>query len=137
LRKSLRGTDRSTVHFYQYGISAIASVVLILIAQEKPITHLSFWPVFAIVLLSILSLIMGQFLLFGFSHFNINTGSVILSTQIFFAIILAWLFFRNQPTTPEIVGCLLVVIASSITMFDFGKLSRFFKKETLVKQSVE
>jgi len=131
LRKSLKGTDRNTVLFYQYGVSAIASVCLIFIIGEKAITHLSFWPIFAIILLSVLTLIMGKLLLFGFSHFNINTGSVLLSTQIFFAIILAWIFFQDKPTIAEIIGCSLVILASSFTLIDTRKLFQFKKEKAL------
>jgi drug/metabolite transporter (DMT)-like permease len=134
VRKSLKGTDRNTVVFYQYGVSAVASILLVVITKEKAITHISFWPVFSIILLSILTLGMGKLLLFGFSHFNINVGSVLLSAQIFFAIILGWLFFRDEPTGSEIAGCALVVLATALTMASTKKGFSLKRKKITIEK---
>lgn len=50
-------------------------------------------------------------LLFGFQKFDLNLGSVVLASELFFSLIIGWLFFREIPTPNETVGGGLIALA--------------------------
>lgn len=59
-----------------------------------------------------LSLVGVSFLtLIGFQNFDLNLGTIILSSELFFATIFAFLFFHEKPTVTELIGGLLIILA--------------------------
>lgn len=63
-----------------------------------------------------LSLVAISYLtLVGFSNFDLNLGTIVLSTELFFAALLGYLIFKEAATLPQIVGGILLLLASGIT----------------------
>ncbi len=59
-----------------------------------------------------LMLVAVQFLtLVGFKNFDLNLGTIIISSELFFAGIFAYLFFREVPTLNELIGSLVIISA--------------------------
>lgn len=51
----------------------------------------------------------------GFEHFDLNLGTIVMSSELFFAALFAWLVFGEAVTILELIGSLFIVIASGLT----------------------
>ena len=49
--------------------------------------------------------------LYGFQHFDLNLGTIAISTEVVFATLLGWLVFAEVPRTFDIYGGLFIVLA--------------------------
>jgi len=110
VRKQLRSTDRNVVVMYQYAIAGVLTLPLLFFTSHN-IKTVSIWAMVAMVLYAIASLAFGKLLLHGFSHFDVNIGGVILAMQIFFGMLLGFIFFHEVPTTNEFFGSILIFLA--------------------------
>lgn len=61
-----------------------------------------------------LLVILNYLLLIGFQNFDLSLGSVILSLELLFALIFGIIFFKEFPTTKELLGGLLILLANII-----------------------
>lgn len=122
LRKSLKGVERHKLLFYQFGIGAIFAIVMGLIMGETFIK--SYVPLSIVVgiVFGILQVGLNSLLLYGFQHFDVNVGTVILATELFFATLFGFLIFGESPTSNEIMGGILIFTASIISAVDLKKL---------------
>ena len=63
-------------------------------------------------------------LLYGFQHFDLNLGTIAISSEVVFATLFGYLLFAETPSTTDLYGGLLIVIAIII-----GNLpSKIFQK---------
>jgi drug/metabolite transporter, DME family len=122
IRKTLGGVDRGTVLLYQYGVGASCALVVLAIAPQDAIRIVSVWPVVVGVIFSALLIVVGNLLLYGFQHFDVNIGTVILATELFFALLIGWLFFQEVPATNEIIGGIIIFLASILSTVDIPAL---------------
>ncbi len=75
----------------------------------------------AVIAFAVLQLILNHLLLFGFQHFDVNIGTVILSLELFFAAILGFLIFGEALTANEFLGGIAIFIASIVSAWEFKK----------------
>lgn len=59
----------------------------------------------------LLFLIISYLLLIGFQKTDINIGSMLVSTELFFGPLFAYIIFRETLSVSEILGSLFVVVA--------------------------
>lgn len=52
--------------------------------------------------------------LIGFAHFDLNLGTVVLSSELFFASIFAYLVFQERVSAAEIIGGCFIIAATGI-----------------------
>jgi drug/metabolite transporter (DMT)-like permease len=117
LRKVLTGVSRLKVQTYQYGIGALFAALFIPLSGERLVTgYVGWWPIVAGLLFTVLTLGLGYLLLYGFQHFPVNTGTVILATELFFAAILGIIFFREWPSWAQMAGGCLIFAASVLAI---------------------
>lgn len=128
LRKQLRGIDRNVAVTYQYAVAGVLAIPMLWVWPAEAIHTVSIGPIGAIVIFAVVSLLFGKLLLYGFSHFDVNVGSVVLATQIFFAMLLGLIFFHEVPAPNELFGGLLVFVAVALTVVDKEKFSLYFRK---------
>lgn len=122
LRKTLGGIDRNTVLLYQYGVGAICALAVLAIAPQDAIRIVSAWPIVVGVVFSALLIVIGNLLLYGFQHFDVNIGTVILATELFFASLIGWLFFKEVPAPNEVIGGIIIFAASILSAVDIRAL---------------
>lgn len=125
LRKRLRDVDRNAVVRMQYLVGAIFVGVLTLFAGEKPLKVVTTEGIFSTIAFSILLIFAANLLLYGYKHFDVNMGSVISSTELVFATLLAYLFFKEIPSGTELFGGILIFAASIIAALDSKRFSIF------------
>jgi len=73
---------------------------------------------------ALLQISLGNLLLYGFQHFDVNVGTVILATELFFASLIGLIFFREIPSTHEIIGGCFIFVASILSAVDVPALLR-------------
>ncbi len=122
LRKSLKGADRSAVLMVQYGVGALVAMLIALLVSERFIRTEAAGPpdiigpllvalVFGISLVGI-----GYLLLYGFGHFELNSATVLLTTEIGFAALFGYLFYGEVPSLTEAIGGFLVFSAATVAV---------------------
>lgn len=119
IRKGLTGADKITVTLIQFLVITICSSFLIFISNETAIRTVSTEAIIALVSFSALQLLLNYLLLYGFQNFDVNIGTVILSLELFFAAILGFVFFSESLTSTEIIGGLIIFLASVISAWKF------------------
>lgn len=123
LRKQLRPVSRGTVLRFQYGIGTVFTVLVTLISSQPILKHVDLYHSLMTVVFALVILASGYLVLYGFQHFDINIGTVILSTELVFGALLGWLLFNEIPAAHEVVGGSLIFVAAIVTsgVFDQSK----------------
>ncbi len=124
IRKMLKGVDRSLVILYSYAVGAIVAVIVALMSGEQWISQVHPGSIIAMLVFVGLMIGISNLLLYGFQHFDVNVGTVILSCELVFATILGYVFFRESPTPQEVLGGVLIFIASILAVVDLPNLYR-------------
>jgi drug/metabolite transporter (DMT)-like permease len=118
IRKTLSGIDRNSILLYQYAFGSACALLVLAIAPQGSIRTVGIMPVVAGVVFSLLLIGLGNLLLYGFQHFDVNVGTVILATELFFALLLGWIFFHETPAPNEVVGGVVIFAASILSAID-------------------
>lgn len=118
-RKKIVYEDRSAMLAYQYTSGVAAMAVIMLLAGGPFVHHLT--PVsFALTVLYGVGLfIVGYLFMAGFRRVDANIGTVLVSLEILFGPLLAWLVLGEVPARHELVGGLLIALAAIISGLKF------------------
>jgi len=118
LRKSLKELPRNTVMIYQYSVGLSLLVVFMLTSGNDIIREASLYGAGITVIYGILLALLGNLLLYGFQHFDVNIGTIILASEIMIAIAFGYLFFGEIPTSKELIGGIAIFLASIVTVIN-------------------
>ena len=121
VRKKLKGVDKTTVLLYQFFVSAMGAFILAGIFAEPMIKTISSGPIVALIVFALLQLALNNLLLYGFQHFDVNIGTVILSLELFFAAILGFVLFGEKLTIYELLGGIAIFTASVVSAWEFKR----------------
>ena len=117
-RKALQGVDKPTVLQWQFLGCTISALILTLAMPEPVIITVSAAALVALLVFALCQIVLNTLLLYGFQHFDVNIGSIILSTEVFFAAVMGYLLYGETLTTFETVGGLAIFVASIIATID-------------------
>lgn len=118
IRKTLKGVNRNSILMYQFLFSSLLATLVLVVSGDVLIKEVALLPVIAMIIFAILQIGLGNLLLFGFQHFDVNIGTVILATELLFATIIGFFLFKEVPTSREIAGGSLILIASILSTVD-------------------
>jgi len=122
LRKDLAGKVDKFVLVLLTGIGGIViSGLLIFAYQENPLfifTMSSTSWLIGIVFGALLILV-NFMVLVGFQNYDLNLGSVVLATELFFAPFFAYIFLREIPSAKELIGGSLVLVGVIFPNFQY------------------
>lgn len=122
VRRSLKGVDKTNVLLFQFfSTTVFASIVMFLLPAEPIIKNISFWPIVAVIVFGVLQLALNNLLLYGFQHFDVNIGTVILTLELVFASLIGLFFFGETLSVTEILGGSLIFVASITSAWEFKK----------------
>lgn len=114
-RKDLSGKVSKIVLVLLTGIGGvIVSGILIVIFKEE----LNFLPALSStgwlvgIVFGALLVLLNYLLLIGFQNFDLSLGAIVLSLELLFALLFGILFLKEFPTTLEIAGGTLILIAN-------------------------
>ena len=129
-RKFLKGVQREIIVFFQSLSSVVIAIILALYGGESLVKGITPSTLLVVVLFGALLVAIGYMLAYGFSHYDINVGSIILATELFFALVVSAIFLQELPTTYEIIGGLLIFTGAIVTSLDkqtFISIKKFLK----------
>lgn len=127
LRKYLSKLDRNVILTYQYGTAVILALLVALLSGQVMLKAFS-WPALLILLIFGLCLaLIGNLLNYGFANFDMNVGTIILSTELFFALIVNYLFLGESPLINEIIGGIFIFLAANIVGIDWKAFAKLWK----------
>lgn len=119
IRKTLQGIDRRSILQFQFFGSALLASIAMFFSSEPLIKNVSLLPVLVTVVFALLQIKLGDWLLYGFQRFDVNTGTIILATELLFASLVGLLFFRETLSQKELLGGILIFAASITSAIEF------------------
>jgi drug/metabolite transporter (DMT)-like permease len=102
-----------------FGGLTVAGILILITKQNWP-ASLSNTTLFSGLILGVLLMIVTYLMLVGFQNIEINVGTIIFSSELFFATVFAAIIFNEYPTSAELIGGLLIMISiiiSNISLF--------------------
>jgi drug/metabolite transporter (DMT)-like permease len=114
LRKSLGTIPRNSVLVFQFGFTALFSLIILAISGESFIKEFQ-WYQFFLTFFYCGSLVgLGYLMLYGFKNFDTNIGTTIVSSEMFFTIIFSLILLGEQPTGQELLAGTLIFLGANI-----------------------
>lgn len=114
-RKYLSGkVDRFVLVVLQMIGGLILAVALMLVFGQTSMPSLSSFAWLVGAIFGVCLVAISYLTLIGFQYFELNLGEVVLSSELFFATVLAFVFFGETATVTEIAGGLLILTATAL-----------------------
>ncbi len=126
LRKTLKGYDRNTVLWYQFAVGSIVATSVMLVSGEVAVKEVSTLAIVVGVVFGLLQIGLGNLLLYGFQHFDVNVGTIILACELIFAAIIGWIFLQESPNGNELLGGAFIFAASVLSAVNFKEVRKLF-----------
>lgn len=125
LRKLMKDVKREVVVFYQSLSGVVLASGLLVFSNDAFIKEFHLSSILVAMLFGLLLVAIGYLLVYGFGNFDVNWGTIILATELFFAIVINSIFLKEFPTSFELLGGLLIFAGTAITSlnFDLQKLA--------------
>ena len=124
-RKSFSGkVDRIVVVAIQVFGGVLIGFGFMAFSNQLSIPVLAPFTIGMIIILGILLVATSYLIILGFQNFDLNLGTIVMSTELVFAPVLAILFFREIPTLYEIIGGICIIIAVIIPNISFSNRKR-------------
>lgn len=115
LRKLMKNVSREVVVFYQSVSSVALAIIFLIFSKEVFIKEFHISSLFIALIFGALLVAIGYFLVYGFSKFDVNLGTIILATELFFALVINAVFLKEFPTFFELFGGLLIFAGTVLT----------------------
>ena len=111
-RKHLAGKlDRVVLTLVpQIGGILVATILIVMFGGlALPVISTTNW--FVGILFGSMIFMINYLTLYGFQHFDLNLGTIAISTEVVFATLFGWLVFAEVPRSLDIYGGLFIVLA--------------------------
>jgi len=131
LRKLMKGVKREVVVFYQSLSGVVFAFGLLLFSNEVLFKEFHIVPLLVAMLFGLLLVVIGYLLVYGFSNFDVNLGTIILATELLFALVINALILKEYPTSYEIIGGLLVFSATVLVSMNLKSRKKAQTQPTL------
>lgn len=90
----------------------IAYILLVVYGQPMiALGALSGTTWFVGILFGLILMLVNYLVLYGFGHFDLQLGTIVLTTELLFGAVFGFVFFQEMLKTNELVGGLLIVVA--------------------------
>jgi len=110
-RKYLGDINRYTLLLYQFITGVILLSLILFFSQEGAIKEVSSSAIIAGVVFGILTVVVGTLAIYGFKHFDLNLGTILMSSELLFALIINALILSEYPTSNELIGGVFIMTA--------------------------
>lgn len=127
-KKHLGGkVDKFLLVSIQMAGTIIVSMILMLTTETFLVPHISPFIFLIGLLFGFLLMVNNYLMLIGFQNFDLNLGTIILSSELLFASIIGYLFYKEIPTFNEMIGSGLIAFSVIIAHLNFKKANETFK----------
>ena len=116
--------DRWVMIRHQMYAGAILSFALIIVSKESFPLSPSFPVLGALIIFSLGQVLLQVLLFIGFQNFNLNIGSIVLASQMVFALLIGILILNEPSTMAEIIGSVFVATAVVLSNLEINRLFR-------------
>jgi len=113
--------DRFLLVSIQMMGTIIISLVLMLYTKTLFIPQISPFILLVGLLFGFFLMLNNYLMLVGFHNFDLNLGTIILSSELLFAFIFGYLFYKEMPTSNELIGGGLITFSIIIAHLNFKK----------------
>lgn len=97
--------ERPVLIVYQIGATLLITLVLLLFARQPLLpTHASFLHLSMLFIYGIIFLAVAYLSMYGFQHFNLNLGTIVISLELFWAPVFAFFVFSQTLTVTQLIG---------------------------------
>ena len=122
-KKHLSGKlDRFVLIAIQMFGGIIISLILMFYSKTLYIPQMSSQTIFVGLLFGLLLLTINYLLLVGFQNFDLNLGTIVLSSELAFASIFAFIFYKELPTRNELIAVFFIILSIIISHLNFKKI---------------
>jgi len=122
--KQLTGIDRNAALIGQYLVATAVAAFMILFSSGEIVRTVSLHDTVLTVVFALV-IILGSYLtLYGFQHFDVNIGTVIMSTELVFAAVMAYFLYDEVPKLHELIGGIFIFTGSVVASGVFDKSPR-------------
>lgn len=119
-RKYLGGKlDKTFLVAIQAAGALILGSILTLVSRDFGLPDISATGWVVLIIFGVLLLVMTYLTLVGFSNFDLNLGTIVISSELFFGSVFAAVFFAEIPTNFQIIGGFLILLAIGILNIRF------------------
>jgi drug/metabolite transporter (DMT)-like permease len=116
-RKLLLDQSRSLVVWGSLGYALLVSLAVLAVAHHDAYRGFHADAFVAVVLFGILIVTQSQLVTYGYTHLNLSTGAVILSTEVAFGALYGWIGYGETPNGTEFTGAVLVLLGAIVMAF--------------------
>ena len=102
----------------------LIAIFLMLINNEQIVPHVSTNGIIVGLVFGGLLFLVNYLTFVGFSNFDLNLGTIVISSELFFASLFGYLVYKEVPLINEIYGSLLIVSAIIVSNLNLSKFSR-------------
>lgn len=121
-KKHLSGkVDRFMLIAIQMFGGIVISLGLMVYTNTATFPQISFLTFAVGVVFGILLMLINYFLLVGFSNFDLNLGTIVLSSELVFASIIGFFAFKEVPSTNELIAVSLIAVSIILANLNFKK----------------
>jgi drug/metabolite transporter (DMT)-like permease len=114
INKQLTGVDRNLVLLMQYAVGTVFVLATVLFSGEAILRTASIHASLLTIFFALIITLGSYFTLYGFQNFDVNIGTVITSTELVSAAVMAYFFFHEVPKPHELLGGLLIFTGSVV-----------------------
>lgn len=127
-RKQLADLPKQEVLLLQFAIASLFSLLFIFVTKETVIKDITMSAVLAGVAWGIFWIIGNQLVMIGYRYFDFMLAQIVLSSEIFFATVLALLFFHEVPNAFELIGGILIFIGVCTVDLNYAKIRKYLRR---------
>lgn len=114
LRKPLSTVPKNTILFFQFLTTGIFALILMFISKDDALRTFSWYGLFITIIYGFSLVGLGYFMLFGFKNFDLNIGTTIISSEMFFSMIFSLILLGIIPSQKELIGGILIFLGANI-----------------------
>jgi len=120
--------ERPTLISFQIFSTLIISLFFSIIWHEIiKLPHLFSFGFLGILLYAVTYLTVAYLSMYGFQHFDLNLGTIVISSELFWAVLFAFILFHQIPSIYQIIGGILIGLAIITPYLKFAKIKYFIK----------
>ncbi len=105
----------STLLFYSYMIGGVLLVIWAIFSGEHLLKVVDWNTILVVLALGVLNVSLSGALLYGFNNFQLNKGTIVVSGELPFALVVNYLLLHESPSVLELAGAVFMFLAIFIS----------------------